>query len=78
MSVTVYEYREEGCSRCGWEECEVTQYEDEHLCVFCFETHLGNILKHPRNYPGQETLARGIIGAGHVLLNAIKANREPQ
>lgn len=78
-----YEYREEGCDRCDVGEIDVVEYSDsartanapdiEHLCQFCYETHLGNILQYPRQYPGLETLARGLIQSLHIVMKARKS-----
>lgn len=79
--MTVYTYREEGCERCGTEEVETIETTETrisshmrdhsiHLCCFCYETHLGNILNYSHLYPGQETMARGLIQAFHIIKKA--------
>ena len=80
--MTKYEYREAGCDLCNVEEIDVIECGAsgpignspgvEHLCHFCYETHLGNILHYPRQHPGMETLARGLIQSLHIVMKASK------
>lgn len=78
MNTTEYHHSEEGCERCGTSDVEVTVTtvsrlsapdcgENINLCCFCYETHLGNILQYSAQYPGLETLARGLIEALHII-----------
>lgn len=80
--MTDYVYREEGCDRCSTGQVEVIESEVSrfsapdfgepiHLCCFCYETHLGNILEYSNQHLGQETLARGIIQALHIIKRQI-------
>ncbi len=79
--MTTYVYREEGCDQCNVSEVEVVEtFENSvrvdpkkmYLCCFCYETHLGNILQYSNQYVGQQTLARGLIQALHIILKEVK------
>ncbi len=74
MSESVYQkrYTDEGdpiaCTYCHSETVTRMSTRGEASCRFCSETHLGNILMYPKNYPHiPKTLVEGILQSFNLI-----------